>query len=116
MQKRTFGGTQVKTFFYSQYYLVKLNYEKQCTYSGKETTEEMSVFRPRKQYCSVLQNNFILMLAGMTPSTLNEGMKEDGLSIKSNLLPNENQVCSFTLFEKIPHFCQLRFFCCTIPF
>ena len=28
----------------------------------------------------------------MTPSVLNEGMKEDGLAIKTKFLPNENQV------------------------
>ena len=67
-----------------------------------------------EKYCSVLKNDFIFILAGMTPSTLNEGMKEDGLSIKSNLLPNENQVCCFTLFEKIPNFCKLPFDCCNI--
>ena len=40
----------------------------------------------------MLKVTFLPLLAGMTPSILNDGMKEDGLSIKSNLLPNENQV------------------------
>ena len=84
-------------------------------YGGRHRKkEEILIFSPGKN--TVLKNDFIFILAGLTPSTLNEGMKEDGLSIKSNLLPNENQVCCFTLFEKIPNFCKLPFDWCTISF